>query len=311
MRTPLRLATLSLILLLAILLSSCTTRVAPTVVESQYKTLWTDDSKVSYLGPEGTYTEEATMLFFGPKATLLPQTTVDEAIAELRSTQVDFAVIPQENTIGGPVVKYVDALIAQNDIYIVGEVILPISQTLMGIPGTKLEDVKTVCSHIQGLSQSRSWRSSNLSNAAEQEMASTAAAAKYVAETKDPSIVAVAAPGAAKLYGLEVLAENVQISMANKTKFYVLARERLDGMCTNALLTAKCKADRIDDIIVALHNSGLELVAIHDRPEGSELGSYFYTIELKSDSGITPEQIAVMEKLADTRYFGTFNVVEK
>ncbi|MCR5121991.1 MAG: hypothetical protein K6B74_06185, partial [Ruminococcus sp.] len=87
-----------------------------------------EKASVSYLGPAGTYTEEATKLFFGEGAELFPQGTVDEAISELNGGKADYAVIPQENTIGGAVTNYVDALIGQEDVYVVGEVVLPISQ---------------------------------------------------------------------------------------------------------------------------------------------------------------------------------------
>lgn len=68
---------------------------------------------------------------------------MNDAITELTAGRADFAVIPQENTLGGAVTNYVDALIGEKSVYVVGEVILPISQTLMGIPGTKIEDVIT------------------------------------------------------------------------------------------------------------------------------------------------------------------------
>ena len=172
---------------------------------------------------------------------------------------------------GGAVVNYVDALIGAEDAFVVGEVILPINQTLMGVPGATLEDIKTVCSHAQGLTQSAQWRSENLPDASTEEMASTAAAASYVAETGDKSIAAVAAPGAAALYELEVLAENVQITDANKTRFYVLFRQSLEGEgLTRAVFVATCEANQIDDIIVRLHDAGLEMVALHDRPEGGQ-----------------------------------------
>ncbi len=313
MKRQTRMAISVLLLLSAILISGCSTTAqkASGNQNDPISTPWSSTSKVSYLGPEGTYTEEAVQLFFDEKSELFPQKTVEEAIAELQASKVDFAVIPQENTIGGPVVRYIDALIAQDDIHVVGEVVLPIGQTLMGLPGTRLEDVKTVCSHAQGLSQSRTWRSTNLPAAVEQEMPSTAAAARYVAETKDSSIAAVAAPGAARIYGLEVLAENVQISMENRTRFYVLSREALEGKCTNALLVAECHAERIDDMIVSLHDSGLEPVALHARPEGSALGSYRYIIEVRNKAGITEAQTAVMEGFDDARFYGCFNVVEK
>ena len=129
----------------------------------------------------------------------------------------------------------------------VGEVVLPISQTLMGVPGATIADIKTVCSHAQGLTQSAGWRSEHLPDAEAVEMASTAAAASYVAEQGDKTIAAVAAPGAAPLYGLEVLAENVQITDANKTRFYVLSAQLLmaEGL-TRAVFVATCEGSRIE-----------------------------------------------------------------
>ena len=270
-----------------------------------------ENAKVSYLGPAGTYTEEATKLFFNEGAALSPQENVDNAIAELNSGNADYAVIPQENTIGGAVTNYIDALIAQEDVYVIGEIVLPISQTLMGIPGTKLEDIKTVCSHAQGIAQSAEWRSKNLPDAVTEEKDSTAAAASYVAETGDNSIAAVAAPGAAELYGLEILAENVQITMENKTRFYVLSKEKPPAPHTNAVFVAKCHADLIDDIIVDIHDSGIEITAIHDRPEGSMLGSYYYIIETESPDGISEEQIGAVLKHSEVRYMGCFDVITK
>ena len=272
----------------------------------------TDAARVSYLGPAGTYTEEAAQFFFQGNEGLSPKETVDDAIADMLSGEADYAVIPQENTVGGAVVNYVDALIGAEDACVVGEVILPISQTLMGVPGATLADIQTVCSHAQGLTQSAQWRSENLPHAQAVEMASTAAAASYVAETGDLTIAAVAAPGAAALYGLEVLAENVQLTDANKTRFYVLSRQGLEGDgLTRAVFVATCKANQIDDIIVRLHDAGLEMVALHDRPEGSALGSYHYVIEVESEEGIAGAQIDAALATDGVRFAGRFNAVEK
>ena len=269
-------------------------------------------ARVSYLGPAGTYTEEAAQFFFQGGEALNPKETVNDAIADLLSGEADYAVIPQENTVGGAVVNYVDALIGAEDAFVVGEVVLPISQTLMGVPGATLEDIQTVCSHVQGLTQSAQWRSEHLPDASAEEMASTAAAASYVAETGDVTVAAVAAPGAAALYGLEVLAENVQITDANKTRFYVLSRQGLEGEgLTHAMLVATCEANQIDDIIVELHNAGLELVTLHDRPEGSALGTYHYVIEVESEAGVTETQLDAVHTLDGVRFAGCFNAVEK
>ena len=267
---------------------------------------------VSYLGPEGTYTEEAAQFWFQDGAELIPEGTVDDAIADVAAGDADYAVIPQENTLGGAVVNYIDALIAADDMYVTGEIVLPISQTLMGVPGAKIEDIKTVCSHIQGLNQSAVWRNENLPDAVAQEMDSTAAAASFVAGQQDKTIAAVAAPGAAPLYGLEVLAENIQITDQNKTRFYVLSRNpaNTEGL-RHAVFVATCDGNRIDDIMSVLHEAGLETVTLHDRPEGSRLGRYHYVIEVENKDGISDAQIEAVCGMEGIRYAGSFNAVEK
>ena len=268
-----------------------------------------DDAVVSYLGPEGTYTEEAAKYFFKDTNSFIPKKTVDEAIEEVKSGQADYAVIPQENTIGGAVTNYVDALIRETDIYVVGEVIIPINQTLMGIEGASLSDIKTVCSHAQGLAQSKTWRSENLPDAAEKEMDSTAAAASFVAESKDKTIAAVAAPGAAPLYGLTVLAENVQISDANKTRFYVFSKTRNESG-NRAVFIANCEASEIDDIIVDAHKAGFETVTLHDRPDGTKLGSYNYLLETEAEN-ISNDMVEKITAHSGVRFAGCFDMSEK
>lgn len=266
--------------------------------------------QISYLGPEGTYTHEAAQLFFGGTAELNPRESVDEAVADVTGGAAEYAVIPQENTLGGAVVGYVDALIRAENVYVVGEVILPISQTLMGVPGAELSDIRTVCSHAQGLTQSAEWRRENLPEAETRETASTAEAARYVAEQGDPALAAVAAPGAAELYGLEVLAENVQISDANKTRFYVLSMEPgTEG--DRAVFVAECDGSRIDDILIGVHEAGLEMVSLHDRPEGSRLGRYYFVIEVTDEEGISEAQIDAVTALDEVRFAGVFEHIEK
>ena len=251
------------------------------------------------------------MFWFGDGKELLPKETVNEAVQDVQEGNEDYAVIPQENTLGGAVVNYVDALIAAEDVYVAGEIVLPINQTLMAVPGAALSDIKTVCSHTQGLTQSAAWLSENLPDAVREEMASTAAAASYVAESGDKSIAAIAAPGAAPLYGLDVLAENVQITDANKTRFYVLSAVPAEGEdLTRAAFVATCGADRIDDILSAISDAGLTLVSLHDRPEGSYLGSYHYLIEAEDPEGITQDQIDACQ-MDDVRFAGCFGTVEK
>lgn len=270
-----------------------------------------ENATVSYLGPEGTYTQEASEYFFSNAKQMIAEETVDKAIESLLNDKSDFAVIPQENSIGGSVTNYVDALIRNENIYVVGEIIIPISQTLMAIEGSKIEDIQIVYSHEQGLLQSEKWRKENMPNVKTEKMSSTAAAVSYVAEQNDKTIAAIGAPIAAKIYGLNILAENVQITNTNKTRFYVLAKSPLTSKHTNATLIVKCNSNYIDDIIVRLHNANLELVSIHDRPQGDELGNYNYVIEVTNLDGINESQIKLINSIKEIRFLGCFKVIEK
>lgn len=269
-------------------------------------------ARISFLGPEGTYTEEAAQFWFHGGEKLAPRETVDAAIADVLAGEADFAVIPQENTLGGAVVNYVDALIRAEGAFVAGEVVLPISQTLMGLPGARTEEIRTVCSHAQGLAQSQAWRAEHLPEAQAKEMASTAAAASFVAEQQDPTIAAVAAPGAAALYGLEVLARDVQITDANKTRFYVLAAKPAEGSGgTRAVFVATCDGGEITGILAALRDAEMEVVSLHDRPEGSRLGRYHYVIEVRNDAGIDAAKAEEVSKDCGMRFAGCFDAIEK
>ena len=104
--------------------------------------------------------------------------------------------------------------------------------------------------------------------------------------------------------------ENVQITDANKTRFYVLSKEPMSGG-TNAVFAVTCEANRIDDIIMEIHDAGLELVAIHDRPEGSQLGKYNYIIEVEADDSITDDQINAVSGIEAVKFLGSFGTMSK
>lgn len=286
--------------------------VEPTAVEQPVATAEVADiTTIAYLGPAGTYTEEATKLFFGDNDELLAQETVADAIALVEDGAAAYAVIPQENTLGGPVTDYIDALLGAEGVSVVGEVILPIRQTLMGLPDTDLSKVRAVYSHKQGLAQCSAWLSENLAQAELVEKASTAAAAQEVAEGGDPTVVAIAAPGAAELYGLDVLQENASQSEANKTRFYVLSRHgnELEGYDI-AVFVGSMAAGELPGVLNAACEDGTELVCVHDRPEGSSLGTYRYVIELTHEGGFTDQGLDRIGSLEQLSYLGRYCRVE-
>lgn len=262
--------------------------------------------KVSYLGPAGTYTEEAAQLFFGTDNEFYPQKTVGDAVLMMMSGETEYAVIPQENTIGGPVYNYLDELLSHEGISITGEIELPIRQALLAKEGTNLSDIKVVYSHAQGIAQGAQWLKENLPHAEVIEVSSTAEGAKMVSEAEDNRCAAIASTGAAKVYGISVLAENIQKNEDNKTRFYVLSgepakKERNDRM----MFTAGGDAGDLMELLDAM--DGLEIVSLHDRPEKTVIGRYVYMIECENAGYEDFEKLLGVNGFELT-YYGAFPV---
>ena len=239
-----------------------------------------DGASVSFLGPVGTYTQEACEKFFGEGISLTPYETVPDAVQALVDGESDYAVIPQENTIGGAVTDYIDTLISQPSVAVIGEVELPISQNLLVLPGTSLSDITTVYSHKQGIAQGRDWLAANLPDAEVIEVSSTAEGARMVSEGGDHSCAAIASAGCADVYGLEVLAPAIQNNDKNVTRFYVLAKcEPVVRASGRTAFIASGSASDIPALLSSLAERNITLIAIHDRPLKTELGQYYYIIE--------------------------------
>lgn len=277
-----------------------------------FLTFWAGSAfaSVSYLGPAGTYTEEATILFFGTGEKIIPAPNVPAALALLKAGNSNFSVVPVENTIGGPVYNYLDAVLADKDLTIVGEVDLPIRQTLLAVKGTRLEDIKTILSHPQGITQSKEWIKANLPDAKLVEVSSTAEAAKRVAEAGDQSIAAIAASRTANVYSLEVLANDLQYTTTNVTRFWVVAlKGKAPQSGDKAAAVVSGTNNSVIRLLYELSKMGYQVQTVHDRPTKEKLGEYTFVIEV---TGLNPGY--ALEKLLarpDTgvqgRVLGSFN----
>ena len=241
-------------------------------------------ASVGYLGPAATYTEEAAILFFGDQETFVPMKTVPETLAGVKSGEFRYAVVPVENTVGGPVYNYLDSVINDPAFVVVGEVNLPIRQTLMAVPGTVLSDIKTILSHPQGIAQGKDWLRANLPDAKLIEVSSTAEGARKVAADGDKSVAAIASPQAAVTYKLAVMAKQIEVTKTNVTRFWVVTSkpfQKFGQMRT--ILVAQGAAAALPGLLKDLDRAGYSLVSVHDRPAKTMLGEYVYAIELNGD----------------------------
>lgn len=190
----------------------------------QVEELETRGARVVFQGAEGAYSQAAMTRYFGEEIQSLHVDTFRDAMSAIDEGSADFAVLPIENSTAGIVSEIYDLLVEFEN-YIVGEQILQINHCLLGVPGTKLEDIRMVYSHPQSLMQSsrflsgHDWRQISMQN--------NAFAAKKVAEEQDRSQAAVASEYAAKVYGLEVLRQGVNQEKDNSTRFIIVTNQKI------------------------------------------------------------------------------------
>ena len=266
-----------------------------------------ENATVSYLGPEGTYTQEACGVFFDNNGSYLPFETVNDAVDAMEAGKTDYAVIPQENTIGGAVTDYVDIVISHADLSVVGEVELPINQNLLVVPGATLGEIKTVYSHKQGIAQGKDWLSKNLPNAEVIEVSSTAEGARLVSEAQDKSIAAIASAACSDVYNLEILASAIQENDSNKTRFYVLSTEIPTTVkADRTAFVAEGSAKDLPALLAEMEKKKMTLIALHDRPRKTELGEYYYLIEC-SDCNYEDFVALKGKSTLELRFLGSFS----
>ncbi|MBA2441985.1 MAG: prephenate dehydratase [Rubrobacter sp.] len=231
--------------------------------------------KVSYLGPEATFTNEAALRSFGTSVELEPEATVSEVFARVERGDAQHGVVPVENSMEGAVTHTFDELMA-SPLKICGEVYLPVSQNLISREGS-LEGVETVCSHPMALSQAGTWLRRELPRAEIEEVESTAEAARRA--TEEPGVAAVGSALAAESHGLVVLARNIQDARTNATRFIVLGRSwagRTGQDKTSVVFSFKDRPGALIDALAAFSDRGINLTRIESRPSRKRAWTYIF-----------------------------------
>ncbi len=250
--------------------------------------------KIAYLGPAGTFTEQAARQL-GAASELHPVASVTEAMDAVLAGKADRAVVPIENSIEGGVSATSDALAVMPGVQIFGEYLVPVRFDLMAKPGTKLSEIKDVLTHPVAYAQSRKWLEQNLSNHTHIPAASTAAAAKALADGASADAV-IAASGAAKLYGLEILASDIGENKEAQTRFIEIGKQSKPQPKTGADKTSvivELPDDRPGGLLEMLEQfaaRGVNLSRIESRPVGDRFGRYRFNID--AEGHIEDEAIA-------------------
>jgi prephenate dehydratase len=241
--------------------------------------------RIAYLGPEGTFSEEALLseadLALG---VLIPVSTITDAIAACASGDVDASFVPLENLIEGSINLTLDQLIFDVDLLIEREVLLEVHLDALVHPGTIASDIRRVFSFPAATAQCRHYLTRTFPGAEIIATNSTADAARVVSEEKSGDAVAIAPPLAAKLYALEALGRSVEDHSGNVTRFALVARGPVPPRSGDDRTTIVCfqRSDRpgsLAEILARFAARNINLTRIESRPTKRTLGDYCFVIE--------------------------------
>jgi chorismate mutase/prephenate dehydratase len=269
--------------------------------------------RVSYLGPEGTFSEQAVRKHFGRAVEGLATGSVDEAFRRCESGTAQFTVVPAENSTEGVVGRTLDLLLA-TPLRICGEVELRVQQNLL-CRTDDLSSIKKIYSHAQSLAQCNGWLSQNLPRAERVPVTSNADAARRAAE--EAGSAAVAGEAAAERYGLNMLAKGIEDDPNNTTRFLVLGN--LDPAPTgkdrtSLVVSAENKPGAVHALLTPLAQHRVSMTRIESRPARSRLWEYMFFIDVEGhqqDKGVSAALAELKARAPYLKILGSYPIASK
>jgi chorismate mutase/prephenate dehydratase len=237
--------------------------------------------QVAYLGPEGTFTQAATIKHFGHAAICQPQATIDAVFAQVESGECNYGVVPVENSTEGMVSHTLDNFM-DSTLKIAGEVELGIGHHLLVAPGSSADDITGICAHQQALAQCRGWLDRHWPQVEREAVSSNGEAARRAAQ--EQGVAAVAGDMAAELYGLEKLAEHIEDYADNTTRFLVIGRGEVQPSGrdkTSIIVSSRNKPGALFSLLEPFRAAGVSLTRIDTRPSRVEKWAYVFFIEFE------------------------------
>jgi prephenate dehydratase len=268
---------------------------------------------IAFLGPRGTYSEEAAASYGGDGAELVPYASIPASAEAVEAGEAAVAVLPIENSIEGGVSMTLDLLIHETDLHICHELVVPIRHMLVGKARVPLREIRTVMSHPQALGQCRRFLERELPQAGRVAALSTAGAVQAVVEGDDPTVAAIGPRPAQERYGGVILAEDIQENATNLTRFVVLAREDApptgDDKTSIGITADADEPGVLEKIIRPLADAGLNMTRLESRPTKGWLGTYVFLIDFEGHR-TDPAVASVLERMAryaeSLKVFGSY-----
>jgi prephenate dehydratase len=266
--------------------------------------------RLAYLGPAGTFSEQAALLH-DPQAQLLPFSSVAAVAAAVDSGMADEGVAAIENSLEGSVNETLDILIHESGLSICRELVLPIEHCLLAASATSSPDVRVIYSHPQALGQCRRFLERCFPKAQLEAALSTTAAVEQMLSQEGAA--AIATQRAAEIYGAQVLARGIQDNAANKTRFVVLTPDDCPPTGRDKTSIAFTVAhDRPGTLVNVLHEFSdrqINLTKIESRPSKEELGVYIFLVDMeghRADPAVAEALERVREQAFFFKVFGSY-----
>jgi prephenate dehydratase len=262
--------------------------------------------RISYLGPAGTYSEIAALMYAQPQDTLVPQSGLPAVVQSVEVGQADVAMMPIENVLEGAVTTTLDLLIHDTALMICSELVVPIKHQLLGKAGQSLAEVEVVYGHPQSLGQCRHFIDTQLRHATVVASLSNSAAPAEALASMRPA-VAIGTLRAAELTGATVVVPDIQDSSHNVTRFVALSHT--DALPTGDDKTSLCFGfDREDQsgLIVRplqiLADANINMTKFESRPSRAVLGEYIFLVDINGHR-LDPHIAAALQKMREITGF--------
>lgn len=266
-------------------------------------------ARVVFQGAEGAYSHAAMMQYFGDQISSFHVDTFRDAMSAIDEGSADFAVLPIENSTAGMVSEIYDLLVEFEN-YIVGEQIIRIEHCLLGVPGSKEEDIKTVYSHPQSLMQSAKYLQNHDWN--QISMKNNAFAARKVAEEGDKTQAAIASELAGQIYGLEVLKKGVNQEENNSTRFIIVTNQKI--FCKDAKKVSICfevphRSGSLYHMLSHFIYNNLNLCKIESRPIEDRTWEYRFFVDFEgnlADSAVKNALRGLRDEARNMKILGNY-----
>ena len=254
-------------------------------IEEGLNTVRIEKPRVGFQGTAGSFGEQAALEYFGSGcAELKKYRGFDDVLAAVAEGEIDYGVLPVENSTAGDVLEVSDLIVRYN-LYIVGEHTLRIRHNLLGLPDAEISDITQVYSHIQALNQCRQYLKKH-PGIEDIPYANTALAAEYVAKKGDIHLASIGSIRCSELYNLKVLASDIQTVKNNFTRFIIIAKHmELSASCNKisiAFSTAHSSGS-LHSVLSHFAYNGLNLVKIQSRPRLDEPWEYLFFVDIEGN----------------------------